>query len=131
MNNQIKSAGHDGLRRLLRVAGPIVLVLGGILALVGVVSFFVAASRHTGPPALFFCAFIGLPLIFVGTVMCMFGYMGALARYVAAEQAPVARDTINYMAEGTQDAVKTVARAAAQGVAEGLQNPAQPEQRKQ
>ena len=54
--------------------------------------------------------------------MCMFGFMGALARYVSAEQAPVAKDTINYLAEGTQDAVRTVARAAAQGVNEGMQS---------
>jgi hypothetical protein len=69
----------------------------------------------------FFCAFIGLPLMCVGSAMCMFGFVGAFARYIAAEQAPVAKDTLNYMADGTQEAVKTVARAAAQGVAEGVQ----------
>ena len=53
--------------------------------------------------------------------MCLFGFVGAFARYVAAEQAPVARDTVNYMAENTQDAVRTVARAAAQGVTESIQ----------
>ncbi len=50
--------------------------------------------------------------------MCMFGFMGAVARYAAAEQVPVATDAINDLAEGTQDAVKTVARSVAEGVKE-------------
>jgi hypothetical protein len=50
--------------------------------------------------------------------MCMFGFLGAVARYTAAEQVPVATDAINEMAEGTQGAVKTVARAVAEGVNE-------------
>ena len=54
-------------------------------------------------------------------MMCLFGFVGAFARYMAAEQAPVAKDTVNYMAENTQDAVRTVARVAAQGVTEGIQ----------
>ena len=62
-----------------------------------------------------------LGMMFVGGAMCMFGFVGAFSRYIAAEQAPVAKDTINYMADGTQEAVRTVARAAAQGVTEGVQ----------
>ena len=50
--------------------------------------------------------------------MCMFGFMGAVARYTAAEHVPVAADAINDLAEGTQGAVKTVARAVAEGVKE-------------
>ena len=41
--------------------------------------------------------------------------------FVAPEQAPVAKDTVNCMAENTQEAVRTVARAAAQGASEGIQ----------
>jgi hypothetical protein len=119
--NDIKSARHGGLRKFLRIGGPILLAVGGLLALVGIASFFLSFARHSGPPTVFFCAFIGLPLMFAGAVMCMFGFMGTFSRYVAAEQAPVARDTINYMADGTQEAVRTVARVAAQGVSEGMQ----------
>jgi hypothetical protein len=124
--NDIKSPRHHGVRRFLRIGGPVVLGVGGLFTLVGVGSFFVAVVRHSGPPALFVCAFVGLPLLFLGGVMCLFGFLGAFSRYVAAEQAPVARDTVNYLAEGTQDAVKTVARAAAQGVAEGIQSAPKP-----
>jgi hypothetical protein len=38
--------------------------------------------------------------------------------YTAAEQVPVATDAITDLAEGTQGAVKTVARAVAEGIQE-------------
>jgi hypothetical protein len=117
----LESPKHRGVRKFLRTAGPLTLAAGGLLTLAGLGSFFLAMFTHSGPPVLFVCAFAGMPLMFLGIVMCMFGFMGSLARFVATEQAPVAKDTINYMAEGTQDAVRTVARAAAQGVAEGMQ----------
>ncbi len=121
--NDIKSPQHNTVKKVLRVGGPIILAVGVLFTLVGMGSFFVCMATHSGPPVLFVCAFIGLPLMFVGSAMCMFGYVGTFSRYMAAEQASVAKDTINYLAEGTQDAVRTTARAAAQGVAEGLQPP--------
>ena len=121
--NDIKSPEHNTVKKVLRIGGPIILLLGLLFTLVGVGSFFVCMVTQSGPPVLFVCAFIGLPLMFVGGAMCMFGYVGAFSRYMAAEQAPVAKDTINYLAEGTQDAVRTTTRAAAQGVAEGLHPP--------
>ena len=103
----------------MRVAGPILLAVGLILVLVGFISFF-AAMGGNEPPKYFWCAFLGMPLAFLGLVMCKFGYLGAMARYLATEVAPVASDTANYMAKETQEGVKTVARAAAEGIKEGL-----------
>jgi len=80
-------------------------------------SFF-SAFGGGGPPRLFWCCFVGMPLLFVGGGMCMLGFMGSVARYMAAEQVPVATDAINDFAEGTQGAFKTVARAVAEGVKE-------------
>lgn len=48
----------------------------------------------------------------------MFGYMGVIARYTAAEQVPVATDAINDLADGTQAAVKKVARSVTEGIVE-------------
>ena len=117
---KLESPKHSGTRKFLRIAGPLTLAGGALLVVIGFGSLIMTTFSNSGPPALFFCAFIGIPLLFVGTVMCMFGFMGAVSRYVAAEQAPVAKDTINYMADGTQESVRTVARAAAQGVQEGM-----------
>jgi hypothetical protein len=59
-----------------------------------------------------------MPLLFVGLVMCQFGYLGAFYRYVASESAPVAKDVANYMGENVQPGVKSVAKAITEGVIE-------------
>ena len=53
--------------------------------------------------------------------MCMFGFVSAFSRSFVAEQATVAKVTGNDMADGTQEAVRRVACAAAQGRTEGVQ----------
>jgi hypothetical protein len=115
--SKLQTPQHKGTRSFLRVAGPIVAAVGLIFIIIGMVSFF-SAFGGGGPPRLFWCGFIGIPMFFVGSVMCMFGFMGAVVRYTAAEQVPVATDAINDLAEGTQGAVKTVARSIAESVKE-------------
>jgi len=92
-------------------------LVGVILEIIGLASF-ASAFNDGGSAKLFWCSFLGMPFLFAGAVMCMFGFMGAVSRYAAAEQVPVAADAINDLAEGTQGAVKTVARAVAEGVKE-------------
>ena len=111
--------GHNRPRNALRKAGPIVLGAGIVLTVVGFGSLFVAIATG-GTPILFFLAFIGLPLTFVGTVMTFAGYMGKIARYTQAESAPVAKDTFNYLADGTQEGVRTVATAIGEGIGAGI-----------
>jgi protein-S-isoprenylcysteine O-methyltransferase Ste14 len=117
--SKLQTPKHDRTRRLLRLAGPIIALAGLIFLIIGVASFF-SAFGGGGSPRLFWCCFVGLPLLFVGSVLCMFGFLGAVARYTAAEQVPVATDAINDLAEGTQGAVKTVARAVVEGAVEGI-----------
>jgi hypothetical protein len=116
------SSGHNDVRDLLRVVGPVVLAVGVIFMIVGIGSFF-ASFGGFGPPRYFWCAFVGIPLMAVGGAICQFAFMGAVSRYVADEVAPVGKDVVNYMAEGTQDAVRTVAGAVAEGLRAG--SPAQ------
>ena len=113
--SKLQTTRHQGTRFFLRVAGPAVAAVGLVFLIIGLASFF-SAFGGDGSPRLFWCAFVGMPLLFVGGVLCMFGFMGAVARYTAAEQVPVATDAINDLAEGTQGAVRTVARAVAEGV---------------
>ena len=110
--------GHDTARNLLRIAGPTVFAVGGLFMLIGLVSFF-AAFGGSGPPRLIWCCFVGMPLIFIGSVMTQFGYMGAIFRYQAGEIAPIGKDTFNYMADGTQRGVHTIATAIGAGLADG------------
>ncbi len=111
---------HIAKRNMLRKVGLVVLITGIIFTVVGMVDFFRAFGSFGGPPKLFWCGFVGLPLMFFGAVMTSAGYMGAVGRYTTAEAAPVAKDTFNYMADGTADGVKTMATAVGEGIGEAL-----------
>ncbi len=115
--NKLPSAQHSNIRAVLRVGGPMSAGVGLLFTIVGIGSFFASFGTFE-PPRFFWCAFVGMPLLFVGMVMCMFGYLGAFQRYVAGETAPVAKDVVNYMGENIQPGVKAVAKAVTEGVIE-------------
>ncbi len=115
--NQLQSPQHNTIRTVLRIAGPLVAGLGLVFMIIGFSSFFLSFGSF-GTPRFFWCAFVGMPLLFVGFVLCKFGYMGDVYRYVAGEVAPVAKDTANYMGEGIQPGVKAVSKAVAAGILE-------------
>jgi len=110
--------GHGGKRGALRVIGPCIVLVGLTFVAIGLVSFF-SAFGGGGPPKYFWCAFIGLPMTFVGGIICALGFMGAVGRYVAGETAPVGKDVINYTADGTKGAVRTMAAAMGEGLRAG------------
>lgn len=110
---------HGAIRQVVRIAGPLTAGVGGLLMAIGFGSFFLS-FWGSGPPRFFWCAFLGMPILFVGVAMCMFGFMGALARFQAGEVAPVGKDTFNYLAEGTKGGVKTLATAVGAGFTEGM-----------
>jgi|ERR1017187_864043 hypothetical protein len=119
MNESIvQSTKHSSIRRVLRMGGPIVALAGFGFVVVGFGSFFMSFGGSV-LPRYFWCAFVGIPLLFVGAVMCMFGYIGAYYRYVAGESVPVAKDVVNYMGENVQPGVKAMAKAVTEGIMEG------------
>jgi hypothetical protein len=79
-----------------------VLVVGVIFSAIGFGSFFSAFGTFE-PPRYFWCVFIGFPLIGVGAIM-------------ANEVAPVGKDVVNYMADGTKGAVRDMAAAVGEGL---------------
>ena len=113
MNKINPRAGNQ--RTFLRVLGPIVLLVGLFLTIAGVGSFFSSFGSFERPDN-FHLAFIGMPLIAVGGVLCKFGYMGAVARYAAGELAPVGKDTFNYLASGTKEGVRDMVSAVREGI---------------
>ncbi len=111
---------HGEVRSVLKVVGPLVLATGLLLIGIGLASFFSSfANIAAGPPRYFWCAFLGIPVTFLGGVMTMPAFAGAMTRYMAAEVAPVNKDTFNYLAEGTSGGVRTLAAALAEGLASG------------
>lgn len=117
MESQMNSA-HQETKAVLKIIGPCVAIMGLILALIGFGSFFTSFGSFE-PPRFFWCAFLGMPLLAVGGVISKFAFMGQVARYMANEIAPVGKDTFNYMADGTKDAVRDLASAVGDGLREG------------
>jgi hypothetical protein len=110
---------HQQTRGILRVVGPLILLVGLGFMVVGFGSFFMAFGSHS-PPRYFWCAFVGMPLLFVGIVTTAIAFMGRVQRYVAGESLPVAKDSVNYMADGTKGAVRTMATALGEGLRAGM-----------
>ncbi len=114
--NPLVSPRHHTIRKVLRVVGPAMVLLGLLLLILGLASFFFEFLS----PAFFLLAFLGIPLLGVGLMVCKLAFLGSLMRYMAGETAPVAKDTTNYMAEGIQPGVRAIARAVSEGIAEGV-----------
>ena len=53
---------HAQLRIILRAAGPIIIVVGILFIAVGMIDFFSAMGGFE-PPRLFWCFFVGIPLL--------------------------------------------------------------------
>ncbi|MBI1370505.1 MAG: hypothetical protein GC162_17860 [Planctomycetes bacterium] len=110
-----RSGHHARMRSSLQLIGPSVLIAGLSMVAWGIYDIFVHGNM-----AFHFSPFAGMLLIFVGAVMTLNGYLGAMMRYQANEMAPVASDAVNDLAEGTQEGVRTSARAMASGLREGF-----------
>jgi hypothetical protein len=116
MNDEERiNPGHTETRAALRVIGPLVAAVGLVFVVIGLGSFF-ASFGSFQPPRYFWCAFVGLPLLGLGVFITKVAYMGRFFRYVAGESAPVVKDTFNYMAEGTQQGIRTLAGAVGDGL---------------
>jgi hypothetical protein len=109
---------HEAIRGFLQVVGPLVAFVGLAFTVVGLVSFFSSFGSFQ-PPRYFWCAFVGLPLLAIGSTMIKAAYLGGIFRYLLGEVAPVQKDTFNYLAEGTSEGVGHLARAVGQGFAAG------------
>lgn len=105
---------HKQTRAVLRLVGPMTLGVGLVFVAVGLVSFFRSFGSFE-PPRYFWCAFVGIPLTWLGAAMTQFGYLGAASRYVMGEMAPVQKDTFNFVAHGVRPGVEALARAFRKG----------------
>jgi hypothetical protein len=109
---------HSQMRDMLRIVGPVVVLVGVLFMVIGIGSFFSAFGTFE-PPRYFWCMFVGIPLLGIGAALCKFAFLGAVTRYMANEVAPVGKDMVNYMAEGTTGAVRDMAAAVGEGLRAG------------
>lgn len=110
MLNPLGGQNHNSTRTALRLLGPLLALAGITLIIIGTASLFMSAGTFE-EPHFFWCAFVGMPILFVGAVLSGFGYMGVVARYQAAEMTSITRDTFNTLAQGTRQGMRDVAAA--------------------
>ncbi len=103
------------IRTVLRALGPAMVIVGAGFIAVGMISFF-SAFGGMEQPRLFWCAFVGAPLVAIGASISKFAYLGAAVRFLAGETAPVAKDMTNYMVEGTRGSIRDFASAVGEGL---------------
>ncbi|MHC4342382.1 MAG: zinc ribbon domain-containing protein [Planctomycetota bacterium] len=127
---QLRHPQHEAFRGVCRILGPLALIAGVVMFGIGIYDFTNSFGGHSKPglldfpgspetsnePDLFWLCFVGMFVLIGGVFLTKVGYLGAAARYVAGETAPVAADTIGYMADETKDSVKTIAGAVAEGI---------------
>ncbi|MCK9471906.1 MAG: zinc ribbon domain-containing protein [Bacilli bacterium] len=98
MKNNKHLNDNPKLRKKLRRIGLTLTPIGGICIFIGFIDMF-----SEGFPEIFWINFLGIFILFPGLVCLSYGYMGKVARYQAQEMAPIAKDTVNYMLDGTRD----------------------------
>ena len=108
---------HKQTRDILRVVGPLVVIAGLTCMVIGFPKTSFDSRRDLYENM--WCLPVGGLLVAFGMQICKFAFMGAVRRYMAHELAPVGKDAVNYMAEGTKDAVRDVATAVGEGLRAG------------
>ncbi|QWC84123.1 zinc ribbon domain-containing protein [Nocardioidaceae bacterium] len=89
------------VRTVLRVVGPILLLVGVVLVVSGFVSFGSAMDDPMGSGGDGMGSFAaGGFLAVLGFGLSGFAYQGSVARFSAGEQAPVLKDTAHYLSDG-------------------------------
>ena len=99
---------YSKTKKTFRTLGFIILPIGFVLSIIGFIDFFMSFNSMT-QPKLFFCLFIDLPLTSIGIIFLILGFMKELNSFAASQSAPVHKDVINYMLDGTREEVnKTI-----------------------
>lgn len=98
------------------------LIVVGSLLIIGGIAFCVVSvvSMGSGNMEFPYFGFIGIPLLFVGSMCLMFGILGPLTKFMQNTVAPLQRNYINYMREETAESAKGYYSDIASGVKEGL-----------
>lgn len=110
---------HVRARDGLRVGGMVLLAIGAVLALIGLVDFFAAFGAGGRAPTRFWMLMVGMFLLSIGAAMLKFGYLGALAKYMAREGSPAAAEGVNRVGMGAAPGITAVAAAVGAGLREG------------
>lgn len=86
---------HNNVRAVLKIVGPITMIIGLFLFGSVFLSFFNMTDNFDGNMfSRMPNAFIGILLLGIGSAMSNFAYMGTVAKYTADEMTPIASHVI-------------------------------------
>lgn len=100
----------------MRIAGPLLLGLGGILMLLAMLNFGAAgATRLGGVPWFMFLFFLAGPCLLAGVLMTKVGYAGVITRFMGRSVIPAASENLGQFAEQGGEAVESLAESFSRG----------------
>ena len=103
--HEIDNEKYQKMKKKAKTFGTIFLVIGLIIDVLGLASFFIAFTRG-GFPTLFPLLFIGFPLTGLGIYLLKASAVGTIFGYYSSQTAPIAKDVANYMLEETREELK-------------------------
>lgn len=106
MQNDNNFEKHEKLKKKLKIAGFVLVIVGAVLALAAFIDFFITVDPDKGMPKLFFLAFIGLPMLGIGAGLLTFGFRREIATYSKNESVPVINEASSEIAPAIQNVVK-------------------------
>lgn len=104
---------HLKQRTTFRILGPTILGIGILCSFIAAIDLLTLSPFEE--PKYFWLFFIGFPLLAIGFYICSLGFGAAIVKYQSREIAPIAKDTINYLANETKDGIETIAEAVQKG----------------
>lgn len=96
---------HENKKKTLKVLGAIILVIGLIFTIIGFASFF--SSFGHGFPRYFWCSFVGLPFLGIGSGMLGIGYKREAMKYMKDESMPVYKEAYYDIKPEINDAINS------------------------
>ena len=107
MQNENNFEKHEKLKKKLKIAGFVLVIVGAVLALVAFIDLVITLGNpDKGMPKLFFLAFIGLPMLGIGAGLLTLAFRREIATYSKNESVPVINEASSEIAPAIQNVVK-------------------------
>ena len=97
---------HQKTKKTLKIIGISLIIFGGVMTAIGLIDFF-SSFNSFDMPTKFWCAFVGLPCIGIGSSVTSVAYKQEISRYMKNEGVPV----VNEASEELSPAIRSVTTA--------------------